>query len=121
VEDGGADALGLEQADHGLHQGVVEASPTEPDEGWMPSSSRCSVKGHRCTDCPRPVTDELTEHRPVSAYSADVVPGRSPASTSAYSTQRRTVSRQAPPDARLPHCGSWRAARRADSGVAPLL
>ena len=33
VEDGGADALGLEQADHALHQRVVVGVADRPDRG----------------------------------------------------------------------------------------
>lgn len=43
VEHPGSEALYLQQPDHGLHQGV-DAQPTVPIEGAMPSRSRCSVK-----------------------------------------------------------------------------
>ena len=66
VEDGGADALGLVQPDHALHQGVIERVADRSDR--RPSALECEVLGeanrcalrrfkgsrqHRCSDGPR--------------------------------------------------------------------
>ena len=59
MEEGGADALGLEQTDDAFHQAVVEGVADGVDEGVMPSRAKCSVNRIEVYWLPVGVDDEL--------------------------------------------------------------